>query len=241
MIDLTHYSETIFPTLSKALISNKDSALSVLIVDGIVASGKSTFTNMFKDYLEEQSQPTIILRADWFLTFQENRMPPHLIILTLFLSSTFGADSGIVTKHLSTFFETGEIDDIISRINLFQTEAQRAKNLTIQIENKLRHVNEKLTLTPTTCILIEGVFSSNLFHQLQNSQTLMVYRKTSAARRLFFERAKRKHFNRVRIFVQSVLQIPPSYAGVMNKQSSKFDYILDMNHVPSTLRLQNSI
>ncbi len=228
MIDLTYYSKSIFPKLIEELNGKKKYPSSILVVDGIVASGKSTFVNSFKSYLEKQGYHAVILRIDWFVTFQENRVPAHLIILGLFLSFVFGMNSRLFTTYLSTFIEIEKINSIISKINSFQNTLGD-ESLSIQITNQIRKVNEDLAIKSNTSILIEGIFSRVIFNQLENCQTLLIFSKTSIARRLFCERAKGKQFKWLRIFIQSIVQIPPGYMQIISKRSSTYDYILDMN------------
>lgn len=231
MIVSTNYSKVIFPTLFEGLIGKKGYPPSILIVDGIVASGKSTFVDNFKSYLEELGYHASILRIDWFVTFQENRMPFHLIILALFFSMVFGMNSSIFTKHISTFVDIEKINSIISKINSFQNDPMGSKNLSIPIENQIRQVKETLSLKSNTFILIEGVFSSVLLNQLKNNQKLLISSKTSKARHLFFKRSKNSHFTWWRIFIQSIIQVPPGYMQIVSKRSSTFDYILDMKEL----------
>jgi hypothetical protein len=229
MIKETDYYKSIFPTLFEELNGKNNYPPSNLIVDGIVASGKSTFVNCFKSYLEKQDYHAAILRIDWFLTIQENRMPPYFIIMALFLTIVFGMNSRIFKNYLSTFIEIEKINSIISKINSFQENSLRDESLSIQIKNQIRQVDEVLVIKCGTSILIEGVFSRAIFNQLENCQKLLISIKTSIARRLFFERSKGEQFKWLRIFIQSIAQLPPGYMQIISKRSSTYDYILDMN------------
>ncbi len=229
MIDETYYSESIFPTLFEELNCKKNYPHPNLIVDGTVASGKSTFVNSFKSYIEKQGYQAAIIRIDWFLTFQENRMPPYFIILALFLTIVFGMNSRIFKKYLSMFIEKEKINSIISKTNSFQENISRGENLSIQINNRVRQVDEVVVIKSDTFILVDGVFSRAIFNQLENCHKLLISSKTSTARRLFFDRSKVKQFKWLRIFIQSIAQLPPGYMQIISKRSSTNDYILDIN------------